>query len=102
MCREISHDWVVRLVRKDDEFRFYFLDKNINVNARLSSACRFDKETAIQLAKALNGSDTLEYKAKALLYTTSKRQKDALREKTNAEPDTLKDAPETAPSDTTK
>lgn len=79
MCEQAqnSKNWVVMLVRKDNESRMYWFDKGGNVNARVSSAMLLEKDVAVQFAHALNASETFEYKARAFRYETSKAQKEA-------------------------
>lgn len=66
--------WVVRVCRLDNEDKWYWIDVNGNVNARLSSAFHYEKEVAVQYAKAIN-EHSKEYKARAFRYETSKRLK---------------------------
>lgn len=48
--------WVVRLARRDNEDKWYFIDKSSNVNARMSSAAHYSKEVALAYAEAINNA----------------------------------------------
>lgn len=94
MCVKTSDkdkNWVVRLVRRDNESRYYWYDRKANINSRVSSAMKMDKDTAIDFAKAIN-DQCKEYKARAYRYETSVAQKEAQLAATKADrkPDALK------------
>ena len=94
MCVKTSDkdkNWVVRLVRRDNESRYYWYDRKANINSRVSSAMKMDKDTAIEFAKAIT-DQCKEYKARAYRYETSVAQKDAQLAATKADrkPDALK------------
>lgn len=48
-----DENWVVRLCLRDNEDKWYFIDRNGNINARLSSAQRYNKEIATQFAESI-------------------------------------------------
>lgn len=75
----VEPEWVVRLVRRDNEDKWYFIDKSYNRNARLSSAVKMDKGTAVQLAKAINDGK-IQFKANAMRYRVVKRKKEESKE----------------------
>lgn len=54
MSDQPDESWVVRLCRRDNEDKWYFIDKKSNINARLSSAAHYTKEVATQFAEAIN------------------------------------------------
>lgn len=94
MCVKTSEkdkNWVVRLVRRDNESRYYWYDRKANINSRVSSAMKMDKDTAIEFAKAIN-DQSREYKARAYRYETSVAQKEAqlAAAKSDRKPDALK------------
>ena len=88
MCAS-ANNWVVRLVRKDNETRMYWFDRCGNTNARVSSALLMTKEEAVQFAKALNSWEGCPFRARAFRYETSKAQKEAALAAAR-KPDTLK------------
>lgn len=56
MCKATDEEkcWVVRLCRRNNEDRWYFVDTHGNVNARLSSAEKYEKSVATQYADAIS------------------------------------------------
>lgn len=93
MCNHAEQEmnWVVRLVRRDNESRMYWYDNHANINSRVSSAMRMTKDTAVQFAKSLN-EQCKDYKARAYRYETSVAQKEAqlAAAKATRKPDSLK------------
>lgn len=94
MCVKTSEkdkNWVVRLVRRDNESRYYWYDRKASINSRVSSAMKMDKDTAIEFAKAINDQSS-EYKARAYRFETSVAQKEAqlAAAKADRKPDALK------------
>ena len=88
---EKERSWVVRLVKRDNESRYYWYDHRANVNSRVSSAMKMDKETAVEFARAINEQNK-EYKARAYRYETSVAQREAqlAAAKAGRKPDALK------------
>lgn len=72
MGEKNEDNWVVRLVRYENEDKWYFIDKKGNINARLSSAMRYTKEVAVQFCDAINNGKTQFIATPRKLYSDGK------------------------------